>query len=222
MIQLAIVLPDEMTVHLAELIEESTLDELRTLTHSKQNLVWTLEKLVWHRRTFEGAANSLLKLVLAEPREDRTHLATRTWMELFGAMLPGTAAAPEQRSRYLQDVVENSDSAVRLLAIESSFAHAVSHETIAVSGELQGGVLVEPRGTPNTYGELGDYRQAAIGFLSILLDDVDKQVADAAEQVLIDVLQSLIADPFVGDALADVLVRLEGSSLGGSGRPPSM
>lgn len=213
LIQLAIVLPDEVAVHLAELIEESPLDELRTLTHSKQNLVWTLEKLVWHRRTFESAANSLLKLALAEPREDRNAPATRNWLELFGAMLPGTAAVPEERSRYLQGVMENPDPAVRLLAIRAASHMLVSYETIAVSGELQGGVLVEPRGTPGTYGELGDYRRAGIGFLSILLDDADMQVAGAAEQVLIDALQPLIADPFVGEALADVLVRLEGPSL---------
>ena len=213
LIQLAIVLPDEMAVHLAELIEESPLDELRALTHSKQNLVWTLENLVWHRRTFESAAKSMLKLALAEPREDRNAPATRTWLELFGAMLPGTAAVPEQRSRYLQGVVENPDPVVRLFAIRAASRMLVSQETIAVSGELQGGVLVESRGTSSTYGDLGDYRRTAIGFLSTLLDDVDKQVADAAEQVLIDALQSLIADPLVGDALADVLVRLEGASL---------
>jgi hypothetical protein len=213
LVQLAIVLPDEVAVHLGELIEGASLDELQALTHSKQNLVWTLEKLVWHRRIFESAANSLLKLALAEPREDRNAPATRTWLELFGAMLPGTAAVPLQRSSYLEGVVGGPNPEARLLAVRAASHMLVSHETIAVSGELQGGVLVEPRGTPSTHGELADYRRAGIGFLSTLLDDADTQVAGAAEKILIDALQPLIADPSVGEALADVLVRLEGSSL---------
>src|SRR4051794_34542080 len=64
--QLAIVLPGEVTAHLSELIEASSLDELRSATQSRRDLVWTLEKLVWHRATFTQAADALLRMALAE------------------------------------------------------------------------------------------------------------------------------------------------------------
>jgi hypothetical protein len=81
--QLAIVLPDEVALHISELIEPASIDELRAQTRSRRDLVWTLEKLVWHRRTFTSAANSLLRLALAE-NETFANNATRTWVDLYG------------------------------------------------------------------------------------------------------------------------------------------
>jgi hypothetical protein len=86
--QLAIVLPDEVAVHLSSLISAASLDYLLGETAGRRDMVWTLEKLVWHRRTFESAANSLLRLALAE-NETWANNATGTWVDLFGTMLPG-------------------------------------------------------------------------------------------------------------------------------------
>lgn len=210
--QLAIVLPDQVALHLGELIESASVDELRAHTQSRRDLVWTLEKLVWHRRTFETAANSLLRLALAE-NETFANSATGTWVDLFGTMLPGTAATPTQRSNYLSQVVHDSLSEVRLLAVRGAARALVPQEAIAVSGELQGGVLVEPRGRPSTYGEAGEYRRSAISLLASLLEDNDPNVARSAEDELIGALHPLIADQFAGDFLADVLSGFQGRAL---------
>lgn len=85
--QLAIVLPDEVALHLGEMIEAEPIETLRGQTRSRRDLVWTLEKLAWHRRTFVSAANSLLRLSRAE-NETYGNNATGTWVEFFGAMLP--------------------------------------------------------------------------------------------------------------------------------------
>lgn len=211
-IQLAIVLPDEMTTHLGELIEGAPLAQLQRLLNSKQDLIWALEKLVWHRRTFEKAANSLLRLALSESQADRNAPATRAWLDLFGSLLPATAAPTAQRSRYLEGVSADPDSGPRLLAARAAARVLVPHETVAVSGELQGGVLVEPRGAAETYEELADYRRAAIGVLSRLRHDPQPDVAETAETVLLDAMQYTIADESVGDALADVLLQFGGAA----------
>lgn len=210
---LAVVLPDEMGLHLSELIEASSVDQLRAQTASRRDLVWTLEKLVWHRRTFEVAANALLKLALAE-NETYGNNATGTWVELFGTMLPGTAAVPAQRVEYLAQVARDPRVDVRLRAIEGiARALVARHESIMVSGEVQGGVLVEPRGTPATYGEAGEYRRSAISLLASLLKDDDSTVARAAEDALLKAMHPLIDDAFAGEFLADVLAGLQGPGL---------
>ncbi len=210
--QLAIVLPDEVALHLHELIEATTVDELRAQTQSRRDLVWTLEKLAWHRRTFATAANSLLRLALAE-NETFSNNATGTWVDLFGTMLPGTAATPSQRMDYLRQTADDPRPEARKLAIKGA-AHALdTYETITVSGELQGGVLVEPRATPRTYGEAGEYRRSAISVLASLLNDVDSETAGAAEDALIKALHPLIGDQFAGEFLAETLSGLTGPAL---------
>jgi hypothetical protein len=62
LIQLAIVSPLEVANHLNGLITTASEDQLRDLRAIRRDLVWTLEKLVWHSATFELAADMLLRL----------------------------------------------------------------------------------------------------------------------------------------------------------------
>ena len=64
LIQLAIISPEEVVTHLTELIDESSDEELRSLKAIRRNLVWTLEKLVWHSATFEVAASGSFRAFL--------------------------------------------------------------------------------------------------------------------------------------------------------------
>jgi hypothetical protein len=210
--QLAIVAPDQVAAHLSELIEDASVAELAQLTRSRRDLVWTLEKLAWHTRTFELAANALLRLALAE-NETYANNATGTWVELFGGVLPGTAATPVQRAAYLQRVAADVDPRVRLLAVSGAAKPMSSHESITVSGEVQGGVLVEPRGAPHTWVELGDYRRDLLNILEQLRTDPEPEIAVAATKALLGSLHPLIDDPFVSSDLADILVGFSGDSL---------
>jgi hypothetical protein len=210
--QLAIVLPDEVLLHLSELIEAQSLDALRARTRVRRDLVWTLEKLVWHRSTFTTAANSLLRLALAE-NETYGNNASGTWTELFGTMLPGTAATPSERLAYLHVIAKSPDSDMRQFAIRGATRALGPMESIMVSGEVQGGVLVEPRGTPATYGDAGGYRRSAVALLSSLTHDTDAAAARAAEDALINALHPLIDDQFVGEALVAALTELRGPAL---------
>lgn len=210
--QLAIVLPDDVANHLSLLIEGATLDELRGLSGSRRDLVWTLEKLVWHTRTFEVAADALLKLALAE-NETYANNATGTWLDLFGSTLPGTAAVPEQRLVYLRRTATDPSPAVRLLVVQATGKGLRPHEFITVSGEIQGGVLVEPRGSAKTWDDVGTYRRELIHLLNGLRSDEDNEVANAAADALRNALHPLIDDPFVGATLGDILLTFTGEDL---------
>jgi hypothetical protein len=210
--QLAIVLPDQVTLHLSEQIESESLDSLRGYSSLRRDLVWTLEKLAWHRATFESAANSLLRLALAET-ESYANNATGTWVALFGTMLPGTAATPSQRADYLRAVARSSESDVRLLAIKAATHALIRLEGITVSAELQGGVLVEPRGSPATYGDAHAYHIAAVDVLEAISRDNHSTVARAAEDALVGSLRTLLDEPQVGPRLVEILAGFRGDSL---------
>jgi hypothetical protein len=210
--QFAIVMPDEVTTHLTLLIDEASGEELAELRDSRRDLVWTLEKLAWHTWTFERAADALLKLALAE-NETYANNATGTWIDLFGALLPGTAATSAQRAVYFERVAADPRSEVRALAIRATANGLGSHESITVSGEVQGGVLVEPRGAPATWAELGEYRRVLLRTLERLRADVEPTVADAATKALLGAIHPLIDDQFVGDELAGILSSFTGDAL---------
>ncbi|WP_437773490.1 hypothetical protein [Arthrobacter sp. KNU40] len=210
--QFAVVAPDEVCEHLTALIERASEDELHELTSIRRDLVWTLEKLVWHTRSFEQAANALLRLALVET-EQYSNNATGTWVELFGLMLPGTAARPADRMTYLRALALAQDSRIRSLVVNGA-AHALSiHESIMVSGEVQGGVVVERRGTPATYEEALTYRKEAIDLLRSLATDVDEAISKAATKTLLGAIHPFLEDQMLRDHLGEALLTLPSESL---------
>lgn len=208
LIQLAIICPDEAAAHLDGLISDATDEELRDLKSIRRNLVWALEKLVWHSATFEVAADMLLRLAMSE-NETFANNATGTWVGLFGGMLPATAARPGDRIAYLERVAADELAAARKLAVAAA-DHALDvHSTVMVSGELQGGVVVEPRGTPKTYSELWTYIKAIIALLHVRATrDVDDEIRESATKALIDAIHPTLENVPVREPLFEVLASL--------------
>jgi hypothetical protein len=205
--QLAIVLPARVSMHLGELIEGESIESLRARTGIRRDLVWTLEKLAWHSRTFERAADSLRRLALAE-NESYANNASATWVSLFGTMLPATAALPNQRAEYLERVTRDDATSHDLVIQAAGRGISPVHESIMVSGELQGGVLVEPRGRPTTWGEVRDYRKRLIEILVGLASDQDLETSSKASKALIAAVHPLLGDPLSGEDLLAALQSL--------------
>jgi hypothetical protein len=210
--QLAIVLPQQVALHLSEQIEALSLEGLKAHTRLRRDLVWTLEKLAWHRATFEVAGNALLRLAVAET-ETYANNATGTWVALFGTMLPATAATPIERIGYLRSIATNPNVEVRKLTIAGASHALIRLEGITVSAELQGGVLVEPRGTPKTYAEAYQYHVAAIDILDLLTHDDDHKLARSAEDALLSALHVVIDEPVAGPHLAEILAGFQKDAL---------
>lgn len=204
--RLAIVLPVEVTTHLAELVEWASEKELRNLYWIRRDLVWTLQKLAWHTATFELAADSLLRLALVES-ESYSNNATGVWKDLFGTLLPATAADTTARMDYLRKVARSDSIRRRSMAVEALGKAIELRESVMVSSEIQGGALVEPRGAAKTWGEAWDYQINAIKELERLASDVDSTVRSTAQNCLIGSINPLVGMGRVWDTLQDVLVR---------------
>ena len=208
----AILAPSATIVHLEDLFADTSDEALLAMQSARRTLVWTLEKLAWHRESFEDSANLLLRLALNE-NEDYANNASGTWVDLFGTMLPGTAADPGTRVEYLTLAAHSSDPRVRTLAVRASERALDTHESITVAGELQGGALVEPRGMPKTYGDAWAYRNAAIDLLRYLADDLEQDVASAAFKALIGSIHASLEIEANRGYLAGVFSTLDASRL---------
>lgn len=212
LVQLAIVCPEEVAGHLSGLIDKTADVSLSNLKPIRRDLVWTLEKLIWHSSTFELAADALLRLALTE-NETWSNNATGTWVSLFGTMLPTTAARPDDRMTYLERVATDPDPAVRHVAAKAADHALDATSTVVVSGELQGGVIVEPRGTPTTYNEAWAYFRAAIILLRRLAEDSDDAVRATALAALIGAIHPFLEHEAVRDTLFDALADLPPEAL---------
>lgn len=191
LVHFAVLAPGAVADRLYGLIFSAPEEDLQRQHGIRRDLVWALEKLAWHSKTFVVAADALLRLSLAET-ETYSNNATGTWVEFFGTMLPGTAASPEARMSYLQACSVSEDPRVRLMAARGADRALGMHESIMVSGEVQGGVVVEPRGTPATFGEAWTYRNAAIDILGTLAVDAIPEVAERARGALVSSLHGLL------------------------------
>jgi len=201
LVHFAVMSPVAVANRMEQLLQATSEDELRAASWARRDLVWALEKIAWHSRTFESAATSLLKLSVAEI-ENYSNNATGTWVELFGALLPGTAASPEVRIAYLREVAQSPDERDRRLAVAAAGRALSPQESIMVSGELQGGVVVEPRGRPATWGEVWNYKNAAIDVLAALANDSVPDVAAAAGKQLAEAIHGFLETPVIRDHLA--------------------
>jgi hypothetical protein len=214
LIKLAMILPDEASEHLHRLLRDTPTESLRAHVRSRRDLVWTLEKLVWHSRLFRRAADSILRLALAE-NERYANNATGLWTSLFAAALPSTSAAPATRLAYLRKAGSVNDPEVRRLAVAAAQAALHPYESVIVSGELQGGTPVEPRGGVRSHQEADEYRASLVDFLAEQYHDdaADDDTRAAAAAALIGALHPLIDLSAAGVALTRALATLRPDDL---------
>ncbi len=207
LVHFAVLAPATMTDRLAELIAAASEDDLMHARGIRRDLVWALEKLAWHSKTFVAAADALLRLSIAE-NESYSNNASGTWIEFFATMLPGTAAMPDLRMTYLQGTAMSHDPRVRLMAARGANRALDPHETIMVSGEVQGGVVVETSGTPATLVDAWICRNSAIDVLATLTTDADENVVEEASKHLIDSVHGPFETPVNRDHLGRTIARL--------------
>lgn len=212
LVHFAVLAPATTVLHLEELMAGVADAELHEARAIRRDVVWSLEKLAWRPDTFEPAADLLMRLALAE-NEDYSNNATGTWIALFGTMLPGTAASPRSRLSYLQTRAETSDAAVRRLVVLAARRALTFHESITVSAERQGGIVVEPRGSPKTYGEAWEYMTSMMDILLRVHEESDGEIAEEALVALIGAIHRSLEIPPLRSHLAEILGTLDEAGL---------
>jgi hypothetical protein len=208
----AIISPNRVIDLVQRLIANATDDELRDLP-ARQGLIWTLEKLAWESATFERAADGLMRLAVTGADLMKNNASTKTWCDLFGALLPSTAAGPQTRVAYLKKVSLSPDVKVRRLVVKAAEQMLRGRESVFASAELFGGVVAEPRGRPETYGEVWDYWREGITLLRRFVDDSDPDIAATALNALIGAIHTHLESGAIRTHFFDVLKSLPQTAL---------
>lgn len=103
-------------------------EELLKIKAGRRNIIWTLEKLCFDKRTFSDSAKVLLQFAIAE-NETWANNATSQFLHLFNIHLSGTEAVLEERWKIIDWLLNKGDKAyydfaLRAMKVGLNFGHA--------------------------------------------------------------------------------------------------
>jgi hypothetical protein len=103
-------------------------EELLKIEAGRRNIVWTLEKLCFDKRTFSDSVKVLLQFAIAE-NETWANNATSQFLHLFNIHLSGTEADLGERWKIIEWLLNKEDKAyygfaIKAMKIGLNFGHA--------------------------------------------------------------------------------------------------
>ena len=156
-----------------------------------RNLVWSLEKLVFRKETFERSARLLLALAAGE-NENFGNSASGIFKQLFQLYLSGTEADPTARLLVLDEGLKSTDEGTRRICVDA-LGHMLdtSHFSRGGGAEQIGSADALEDWQPKTYGEIHEfYRAGMMRLLSIV--ESDAPLASLAKGYLADHIRGLL------------------------------
>jgi len=173
------VAPDAVAHTIERVFGSLTIDELRAAQGARRYLVWSLEKLVFRRKTFDSAARLLRKLAVAET-EDFSNSSTGTFQQLYQLYLSGTEADPAARLAVLDEGLSSSNDAERKICVDA-LGHMLNdgHFSRGGGSEQIGSAEAMQDWLPKTYGEIWDFYRAGMSRLITIAtsNDLHAQIA---------------------------------------------
>jgi len=130
--------PEAVSENLQRNLFSKTIDELRAIDVGRRNLVWTLEKLVFDKRTFHQSVKLLFKLAIAE-NETWGNNSTAQLLQLFSIYLAGTEVDLKERWNIIEWAINHEDPDFHELALKAMQRGLVNMGfTRIMGGEKQG------------------------------------------------------------------------------------
>lgn len=158
------VAPDIVSATIDRVFGHLTTDELKAARNGRRYLVWSLEKLVFRRKTFDRSARMLLKLATAE-NEHFGNNASGIFKQLFQLYLSGTEAEPMARLLVLDDGLNSSEGERRICVDALGHMLDAGHYSRSGGAEQIGSADALEDWHPNTYEEIQDFFRAAMSRL---------------------------------------------------------
>jgi len=184
--------PEAALSALERVFLNSSREELLNLTESRQNLVWTLEKLVFHKELFLRATRLLLKLAAAE-NTSWSNNATGIFLQLFHIHLSGTEASLEERIKIVDEALRSNELEQKRLAIQA-MEHILKNDSFTriVGSEIQGTKPALREWKPTYWQEVFDYFQMALDRLLKIVLHENEDLSTQAKKIIAKSIKTLV------------------------------
>jgi len=162
--------PTSALVALKHAFDSKGSQELRELTESRRNLVWSLEKLCWDAELFPSAAQLLLRLAAAEV-EFISNNATGQFVQLFQLVLSGTQQPALKRLDVVEIGLSRSfeEQKVCIAALGMALHPVEGHFSRMGGVETRGANLPQTDWAPKTNKDITDYQLKAFALLKDII-----------------------------------------------------
>ncbi len=192
--------PAQHLPRLVSLVEEASLDSLRTIigdsSHGKwgprRALVWLSERMARLSDYFDASERLLVRLAAAESEPELANNATAIWRQLFRLYLSGTAIPFKDRLPRLRERLGSDDQRVRMLAVQA-LAEVFDHHSFRMEGHaIVAGRVPPEEWHPRTRAEELDCLRLALGTISHGLESLDRDLSIALVNTLVNHTRGLI------------------------------
>jgi len=160
-------------------------DDLKTLTHCRRNIVWTLEKLCFPREYFMPASKLLLRLAAAENGPSFGNNATDIFKRLFHLELSGTEAEPTLRLAILDEILNSQHTPTQeigMLALDAMLEISCFSRVGGI--ERLGSRQFLKDWTPQNNTEVLAYYREALRRLTNMAESEYTNLGDRAREIL--------------------------------------
>ncbi len=182
--QLAEIAPDLAMKSLEYAFEGWTDDDMKDkLTECRRRIVWTLEKIMFHKDLYERAATLLFRLAKGE-NESIGNNATGVLIQTMQVFLAPTEASLEQRANWLRSLIPEfqQGKGIILKMIDKGLDNG-GHYSCTAGAESQGAKTLTYY-TPKTWSEVGTYFDA----LGNILLEINNTADDELKKDLLKII----------------------------------
>ena len=154
---LVVVNPEATSSALLRVFESPNVGQFSEIKgDTRQNLVWALERLCFHKEIF-SIAIECVRYLAREENESWANNATGLFEQVFNTFLSGTEASPDQRISYIDQLLkgDNSDIQLAVKALSSVINTHGATRTIGAENQGSGAPLQEWR--PQIWQNAFDY-----------------------------------------------------------------
>ena len=176
----------------------------------RQDVVWTLEKIVVWDEFFTRAVHVLIPMALAE-NAGNSNDSKELLLSLFnfGLGWAATQASPSNRFPILQDLVMSNDASRRALGLEMCQQWLKTEGDFRIIGaEYQGLKPPVEFWRPKTYGEVYDYWRQVLRFLRVEMKGFNATDRNRVADVLVIAAQDFLEVEAMAGEVIDMLFEL--------------
>lgn len=202
--------PSSTLTLLERTIKNWTKEELLKWTSGRQDIVWTLEKIVVWDNLFIRGTNVLIPMALAENASNSNN-SKGLLRSLFkvGLGWAPTQASPKKRFPILQSLIKSGDDSRRALGFELCEQWLSNHGGVRMVGaEHQGLRPTIKFWHPETYGELFSFWREVLHLIRTELKGFNTTVRNQAANVIINSAPGLIQFKDMADEVLEILFEL--------------
>jgi len=195
---------------LKRVFETRSNEDLKKFEAGRWGIVFSLERILYHKNLSIDAAKILFKLARNETHPSYGNNSTGLFKQLFHRQLSGTGASLEERVKLLKDLfnTENDDKSRELLLDAADAALETGPVSKTGGAEIQGFNTLEEY-QPKTYGEIWDYYKNVWELLLNKIKTFDKPFQAKASKILLNNAYSLMKIKDLKEYIVDSLYEVE-------------